>query len=118
MDLLAYERIVEFLTRIEGKMNAFATLMETVMADLSALQTNMNDLAAKVAEQTTVDASVATLLGELVAKQQALADEIAGLRADAVDQATIDALAQSVRDNADALAAGTAQLSAAVPQNT
>jgi len=105
------------LTIVNAKLDELAQQEATVMVDLTALQVNVVDLTEKVTAQTSLDGSVAVLIRELVASQQALADQIAALQAGTVTQEQIDAFAQAVRDNATAIEAGTAQLSAAVPAN-
>lgn len=113
--LAAIGRVGAQITMLSGQLS---NLKGAFMSDLSALKAGVADLTSKVAAQTSIDASVATLVQNIVAQNKALADQIAALQAGDVDQSDIDALAQQVRDQATALDQGTQQLQAAVPQNT
>jgi methyl-accepting chemotaxis protein len=90
---------------------------ESLMASLDALKASVSDLAAKVAAQTSLDASTATLIQGLNQQNKDLAAQIASLQVGSVTQDDIDALAKQVSDTATAIDAGMAQLQSAVPSN-
>jgi hypothetical protein len=101
-----------------GQLKRIATTEAIVMADITNLKAQVDNLIEKVKAQTTVDASVAVLVQDQVARLKELGDQIATLKADTVTQADIDAVAQTVSEQAVALDQGTAALQAAVPANT
>jgi len=101
-----------------GQLKRIATTEAIVMADITKLKAQVDNLVDKVKAQTSIDASVAVLVQDQVARLKELGDQIAALKADTVTQADIDAVAQTVSEQAVALDQGTAALQAAVPANT
>jgi hypothetical protein len=101
-----------------GQLKRIATTEAIVMADITNLKAQVDNLVDKVKAQTSIDASVAVLVQDQVARLKQLGDQIAALKADTVTQADIDAVAQTVSEQATALDQGTAALQAAVPANT
>ncbi len=101
-----------------GQLKRIATTEAIVMADITNLKAQVDNLVDKVKAQTSIDASVAVLVQDQVARLKELGDQIAALEADTVTQRDIDAVAQTVSEQATALDQGTAALQAAVPANT
>ena len=88
------------------------------MADLTTLTAAMTDLTAKVAAQTSVDASAVTLIQGMVLKIADLSAQIASLQAGTVTQAQLDAIAQQASGLSTSLDAATQPLATAVTTNT
>lgn len=105
---------LELLDKIDLVIN----LQESSMTSIDALKAAITDLAAKVAAQTSLDASTATLIAGLNQQNKDLAAQIAGLQVGNITQEDIDALAKQVGDTATAIDAGMATLQAAVPAGT
>ncbi len=108
------EHKLDHLTQLSTqgtKLDALLALVEKIMSQLDDLKAKLDDVDAKVAAQTTVEASAMTLLTEL----KAMVDGIAT----APDLAAAIAQAQAISDhiaaNDDALAASVALNTPAAP---
>lgn len=103
------------LEKIIGEFRITETVLMLTIADLKKKVASLTEA---VAAQTTLDRSVAVLVSSQVATMRGLSDRIAALTAGSITQEDLSELSGDISLAAQALAEGTAELAAAVPENT
>lgn len=103
------------LEKIIGEFRITETVLMLTIADLKQ---KVAALTEAVAAQTTLDRSVAVLVSSQVATMRELSDRVAALTAGSISQEDLSELSGDIALAAQALAEGTAELAAAVPENT
>ncbi len=101
-------------------LNALTNILngeKTIMAKLADLTVAVKDLQAKVAAETTLEASIEALLTDMAAQQKILADQLAAAIAEN-DPVAIQAVADGLAQSSVNLDSNIAGLTAAVTANT
>lgn len=104
----------EIAARLANVERLTRRLIKQQTEEAGVMRQDFEDLKAAVANQTTVEAGVVTLIGQAVAKLDDLAQRIA----DAVDPAEVQSLTAELMQATAALSSGAGDLARAVTANT
>jgi uncharacterized protein involved in exopolysaccharide biosynthesis len=111
-------RLDQILSQLSALAAQAGTLMTSITDMKAALQAKLDEIAASVAEETTVIQSVEVLLDGVVAQNAAMAQQIKDLIAQGGDASTLQPLVDSLEAQNTAIQANKGKLAAAVIRDT